>query len=238
VAQTWADDFNIRAGANGTSSLASVFFDGNNIPPGENLWIWVYGDYVTTGARENDLGVLVTPARLGGSGPGQAGCFEGQCYFGYVGYTESQYSQYSYWRRGYPLCNPTFNGMTARIDEPCQTGTWDPNQTCVAKPCDANHLFGVDGACTVADFSNPDPGGDMRIFHHGCDASAADSGSPLYHKHPSLGWVILSAQTSQECGSTALCPGVPANVLARPMIDTRLTAEYRGWITNFRNMFP
>lgn len=237
---TWSDNYTVRAGANGTSSLASVLINSSNTPPpGEDLWFFAHPDYISTGQREFDFGILVTPKRLAGAGAGQTGCYDGQCWFGYATYSDANTSSYNLSRRGYPICDPTFAGLTARIDEPCQvnapTGT---TRTCTTTPCNPNHLYGPEVTCTAADFTSVDPDGWARILHHGCDASAGDSGSPLYHKHPTLNWLILSVQTAQECGMTTPCPASPANRLARPLIDTRLTPEYRGWITHFRNTYP
>jgi len=240
-AGTFGDDYWVRVGTNGTSTLASVFVNAQNIPAGENLWKFVPSSYISTGQRQYDFGILVIPARLGGSGTGQAGCYDGQCWLGWFTYADSSMQGLDLWRRGYPRCDPTFasDGVTPRIDEPCQTGTYDPNQTCTNKPCNANHLYGPDSSCTVADFTSPDPDGWNRIVHHGCDASAGDSGSPLYHKNTTYDdWVVLSVQSSQRCGATSLCPSSPANEKARPLIDVRITLEYGGFISYYRNLYP
>ncbi len=170
---------------------------------------------------------------------GQAGCLGGQCWFGWYTYPDDEMGAFDMDRRGYPRCDPTFTTSgTARIDEPCQTGTWDPNQTCTAKPCNPNHLYGPEFQCNVADFQSADPDGWNRQLHHGCDASAGDSGSALFHQRSNGNWVIVSVQTTQECGATSLCPSSPTSTWVRPMIDTRITPEYSGYISYFRDLYP
>lgn len=234
------DDYTVRAGANGTSEKAEVEIDRDNIPGGQVLWKFAHARYIDEGGSRNDFGILVTPKRLGGSGPDKAGCFDGQCWFGYVTYSDSATSNVKFWRRGYPLCTATTSDGTPRIDEPCQTGDWDASQTCVDKPCDPNHLYGPDVSCSVGEFQSADGSGWNRQFHHSCDASAGDSGSPLYHKNLTFDdWVVVSVQVRQECGATALCADdLPDATKSRPLVDTRLTPEYRGYITHFRNKYP
>ena len=128
---SYYDDYNVRAGANGTAERAEVFIDDDaTLPPGEFLWAFVPPGYVSTGQRQFDFGILVTPESIGGSGAGQAGCYAGQCWFGYVTYSKLNMKSKSYYRRGYPLCS-----WGSRIDEPCQTGTWASYQSCSATPC-------------------------------------------------------------------------------------------------------
>ncbi|MFO7564488.1 MAG: trypsin-like serine protease [Enhygromyxa sp.] len=228
------DDYVVRIGANGTSSLASVTIDKDNIPQGEILWKFVPSGYISTGLWQYDFGILVLPQRVGGSGGGQAGCFDGQCWFGWFTYAAASMQNINFWRRGYPRCS-----VTGRIDEPCQTGTWSSFQSCTTAPCNPNHLYGPSVSCGVGEFEALDPDGWNRVLHHGCDASAGDSGSALYHKNTTYDdWVITSVQTSQECGANALCPSSPASTLARPLRDTRITPEYSGYISYFRNLYP
>lgn len=228
------DDYTVRIGANGTSSLAAVTIDKDNIPQGQILWKFVPPGYISTGLWQYDFGILVVPQRVGGSGGGQAGCFDGQCWFGWFTYSGASMGNINFWRRGYPLCT-----ATGRIDEPCQTGFWSAYQSCTTAPCNPNHLYGPSVSCGVGEFEALDPDGWNRVLHHGCDASAGNSGSALYHKNTDYDdWVITTVQTTQECGSATLCPSSPASTLARPLMDTRITPEYSGYISYFRNLYP
>ena len=232
----FSDDFTLYGGRNGTSNLASVFVDNDNIPPGENLWYWVPSGWLNDGGRENDVGILVIPEDFGE----QVGFFDGQSWFGYVSYSATALQSQTYWNRGYAACDPTFTGGVARIDEPCQTGTWDPYQSCTAKPCNANHLYGDSSSCSVGELESLDGSGYYRILHHGCDASGGQSGAPFYRWDSNLDdWVVAGLHTGGDCGITALnCPDSPDPLYARPGVGIRLTPSYVGSITYFRNQFP
>lgn len=74
---------------------ASVLIDKDDIPAGQVLWLFVPPDYLTTGQRQYDFGIIVTPKQLAGSGAGQAGCFDGKCSFGFATYANTTMSGYN-----------------------------------------------------------------------------------------------------------------------------------------------
>lgn len=207
---TWSDDFAARAGRNGTSNVASVTVDNDNIPSGQVLWYFTPAQYrAETGSTWGyDFGILVVPARIGDT----AG------WMGRVAYSGASLESATIYRRGYPVCDhPT------RTDEPAD--------------CEPHHLYANAAACEVGEFESPDSSGWSRIIHHSCDASAGDSGSSLYVYHsdiPSVTGVHFSSRCEtgpedEECTGTRI---------DRPLAAIRLTPEYRDWIGYFRDLYP
>jgi len=207
---TWSDLFWARAGRNGTSNVAQVFVDSENIPGGQALWYFTPPQYrAETGSTFGyDFGILVVPARLGDT----AG------WMGRVTYSAASLGAATIYRRGYPACD-----VASRTDDPV--------------PCDDHHIYANAAACEVGEFQSVDVDGWSRIIHHSCDASAGDSGSPLYVYHdgtPSVTAVHIASLCEAYPGDNA-CTGT---LVDRPLAATRLTPEYRDWIGYFRELFP
>lgn len=213
--QRWSDDFWVRAGANGTSSVARVFVDNDNIPAGQVLWYFTPSQYrSTTGSTWGfDYGILVVPSRIGDT----------TGWMGRVAYTGTAFAQTSVYRRGYPACTATLPNGTPRIDEP--------------NPCSENHLYASGGTCSLGEYQSVDSSGWSRVVHHSCDASGGDSGSPLYVFHdgaPSVAAVHFASRCEKTTTDVA-CTGTWED---RPLAALRLTPEYRDWIGYFRNKYP
>lgn len=210
TSDTWSDDFWARAGRNGSSSVAQVLVDNDNIPGGQVLWYFTPSQYrAETGSTWGyDFGILVVPARLGDT----AG------WMGRVTYSAASLGAATIHRRGYPVCD-----HATRTDEP--------------SPCDDHHIYANAAACEVGEYESVDADGWSRIVHHSCDASAGDSGSPLYVYHdgtPSVTGVHFFSHCETSPTDEA-CTGTRVD---RPLAATRLTPEYRDWIGYFRELYP
>jgi V8-like Glu-specific endopeptidase len=214
----WTDDVSIRVARNGTSDLGSVLINNDSIPGGQVLWYWVPASYINgssgSDVSEFDIGVVVTPARIGETTGG---------WMGWWVLSQSTLNTQSTWNVGYPACTAFTSSGTPRTDEP--------------NPCSENHLYGDVGTCYPADFTNLDGDDWNRNFRHRCDASAGQSGSPIYLNYNGTGWGVTGVHTTSVCGSTAgnTCS---ASDLVRPLMATRITPEYSGMISYFRNLYP
>ena len=170
------------------------------------------------GAEQYDLGILVVPDRFGD----QLG------WMGYGTLGANDLKARTHLLRGYPFCESetgTSPNNPERIDEP------NPPEGCVI-----NGFYAGD-PCTMASFTKPDPQGWSRRVTHGCDAGAANSGSALYsYMNPADPWVFSVHTKSLKCrfAGDAACTAADTH----PLEATRLTPEYSGWISYFRNMFP
>jgi V8-like Glu-specific endopeptidase len=217
-ADPWTDDVRIRVARNGTSELGSVLIDNDNIPAGQVLWYWVPAPYISASAGTNvseyDISIIVTPARIGETTGG---------WMGWWVLGQSTLDTQSLWNVGYPACVAFTSNGTPRIDEP--------------NPCSENHLYGDVGTCFPANFTNTDGDGWSRNFRHRCDASAAQSGSPIYLNYNSKGWGVTGVHIASLCGTTSNNP-CSASDLVRPLLGTRITPEYSGVISYFRNLYP
>ena len=207
---TWSDNFWARAGRNGTFEVAEVFVDNDNIPNGQILWYFTPSQYRSeVGSTWGyDFGILVVPGRIGDT----AG------WMGRVSISAANLGGYDVFRRGYPGCD-----VASRTD--------DPN------PCDDHHLYGNTATCSTGEYESLDSSGWSRIVHHSCDASAGDSGSPLYvyfNDMPSV-WAV---HTTSECETSPTDDDCVGSQINRPLAATRLTPEYRDWISHFRNIYP
>jgi hypothetical protein len=202
---------------NGTSSLGSVLINNDSIPGGQVLWYWVPSSYISASSgsnvREFDISIIVTPARIGETTGG---------WMGWWALSQAALDTQSTWNVGYPACNAFTSTGTPRIDEP--------------SPCSENHLYGDVGTCFPASFSDLDGDGWNRTFRHRCDASAAQSGSPIYLNYNGSGWGVTGVHTTSLCGSTAGNPCSAADSV-RPLMATRITPEYSGMISYFRNLY-
>ena len=179
--------------------------------------------------EQYDIGIIVLPDRLGDA-------------VGWMGYwyaSVDALETVTKYNRGYPSCNATADGEP-RIDDPA-----DPDMcggcTTSLTVCSSNHMYGDAGSCSVGNATNTDGDGWNRNVRMSCDASAGHSGSPLYlygdGNVGADGSVYYTAHDIQStCGATAAsssCAGV-----TRVDRLLRLTPEYAGWITSFRNSFP
>jgi len=218
-ADPWADDVWIRVGRNGTSWLDEVYIDNDNIPGGQVLWYWVPGGYISSQHHQYDIGLIVTPRRIGQTTGG---------WMGWWVLNANTLATQSLWNVGYPACTSFTPDGTPRIDEP------NP-----APPdfCRTNHLYGDVNTCAPAQYTNQDGDGWSRNFRHRCDASAGNSGSPVYLNFNGRGWGVTGVHIQSLCGTTA---GNPCNAAdsVRPLRASRVTPEYSGVISFFRNLYP
>lgn len=98
--------------------------------------------------------------------------------------------------------------------------------------------FYAGSSCTVAALSVPDPSGWNRRATHGCDAGAANSGSAAYMYFPGdpVPTVTGIHTMSTKCRFVGDAPCTAADT--HTLVMTRITPEYRGWISYFRKLFP
>lgn len=218
TSNTWAGTFTVTPGrAGGNWSYGNV-----QVPaPGFNWyftpWQWRVANVNDPG--QYDVGILVLAERLGD----QTG------WMGYATFTDSATQQSTVYNRGFPWCNATDQNGNPRTDD---VGD-DPNSGLV---CVDRHLWGDPSACSIGNFHARDPQNWARRFDHSCDASAAMSGSPLY-RYFNGAPVVIAVHTNSLCGKTAGDVACTATD-ARPLRATRLTPEYRDWISYFRNWKP
>ena len=142
--------------------------------------------------------------------------------------TSSYLQSTSIYNRGFPWCNAVTNNGTPRTDDP-----GDPGSTVVCTP---QHLYGDANTCDLGNFSMQDPEGWSRRVRHSCDASAGQSGSPLYLYREGVP-AVTAIHTHSSCGMTAASTPCTAQD-NRPLTATRITAEYKDWIAYFRALRP
>lgn len=216
---TWSSNFAVtpgRAGGNwnyGSSVVPSAGFTWFFTP-----WQWRLAN-PTGGEGQYDMGILILPNRLGD----QTG------WMGYAAITDASIQTNLIFNRGYPWCNATLPNGTPRIDD---VGD-DPASGLV---CNDRHLWGDPSACTTSNFHDRDAQNWARRFDHSCDASAGQSGSPLYGYINSAP-AVIGVHTLSKCGKTATDVSCTVNDI-QPLRATRLTPEYRDWISYFRNWKP
>ncbi len=169
------------------------------------------------GVGQYDFGILVLPQSLGNA-TGWMGWWHG---------TNSFLQSTNIFNRGFPTCNGSANG-TPRTDDPGDPGS---NVVCIE-----NHLYGDPKTCSLGNFTKIDPSGWARRVAHSCDASAAQSGSPLYLYVDGVP-AVTAVHTNSSCGKTAADPACTA-ADARPLTATRITREYSSWISYFRTWKP
>lgn len=214
----WAGGFTLtpgRAGAN--------WAYGQAIAPSPNFtWYFTPEQWrqanPSGGASQYDIGILIIPARLGDQA-GWMGWFYG---------TDNYIGGRTIYNRGYPVCNGTDSNGNARTDDP-----GDPGSSVVCTP---SHLYGDSNTCSVGGFTATDGAGWTRRFAHSCDASAAQSGSPLYF-YLSGDPRVTAVHTTSTCGMIATSPDCTAQS-TRPLAATKITREYSDWIAFFRAWQP
>ena len=210
----WTDDVWILVARNGTSWLDMVYIDNDNIPNGEDLWYWVPAGYVNAPQAQYDISLIVTPRRIGMTTGG---------WMGWYVLNATTLATQSLWNVGYPVCDASRPDGMPRIDEPY--------------PCSENHLYGDVNTCSPAQFSNLDGNGWSRNFRHSCDASAGQSGSPIYLNYNGSGWGVTGIHIQSLCGTTSSNP-CNTDDAVRPLRATRITPEYSGVISYFRQLYP
>lgn len=213
AADPWADDVAIRVARNGTSQLGQVTIDNDNIPAGQVLWYWVPQGWINSQHHQYDISVIVTPARIGDTTGG---------WMGWWVLDAATLAGQSLRNAGYPGCNVMLPDGTPRTDEP--------------SPCSENHLYGDVGTCSPATYTNEDGDGWNRSFLHRCDASGGQSGSPVYLNYNNQGFGVTGVHVNSLCGTTAT-NGCSAADAVRPLRATRITPEYGGMISYFRNLY-
>ncbi len=198
-------------------------YGSTKMPPkaGESGWYFVPSGWRAPqkpagGYGQFDWGMVVVPDRLGDT--------VGWMGYGYVA-SEDLKNGSPHLLRGYPYCESETTGAAGnpeRIDEPTI--------------CTKNAFYGG-SPCSVRDFSVPDGDGFSRRVSHGCDASAANSGSAMYmYLGDSKPYVTMIHTTSTTCRFVGdpQCTATDTH----PLVATRITPQYRSYITYFRNMFP
>ena len=216
---TWSSNFFVtpgRAGGNwnyGNSLVPSAGFTWYFTP-----WQWRIAN-PAGGEGQYDVGILILPNRLG----------DATGWMGYAAITDISIQSNLIFNRGYPWCNATLRDGTPRIDD---VGD-DPNS---GLTCNDRHLWGDPTACSTSNFHDRDAQNWARRFDHSCDASAGQSGSPLY-RYINSAPAVIGVHTFSKCGKTATDVSCLATD-AEPLRATRLTPEYRDWISYFRNWKP
>lgn len=222
------------------SRASNVWFSGFNVTPGRAGGSWNYGRslvptppaftwYFTPfqwrqtspsgGALQYDVGVLILPDRLGDS----------TGWMGYAAITDSTVEDSLLFNRGYPWCNAVLGDGTPRTDD---VG----DDAASGLTCNDRHLYGDSSSCSSGNFHSRDAQDWNRRFDHSCDGSAGQSGSPLYRYFNGVP-AVIAVHTFSQCGKTAAdTPCLPAD--ERPLTATRLTPEYRNWISYFRSWKP
>jgi hypothetical protein len=211
----WLTTFTVSPGRDAANVPYST-----SMPPGPGESGWYFTPVGWRAAPANvddqyDFAVVVVPDRLG----------DIVSWMGYGALPSQQLKTGSpLLLRGYPFCESetgTSPGNPERIDEPTT--------------CTINGFY-AGSSCSAGMFSVTDPDGWSRRLTHGCDAGAANSGSPLYVYLNGDPLVVGVHTTSSACAFTTQPPCTAADT--HPLVMTRITPEYRGWISYFRAMFP
>ena len=220
TSNTWSNNFSVTPGRAGNNWN----YDRSVVPSPGFTWFFTPWQWRLAnpagGEGQYDVGILILPQRLGD----QTG------WMGYAAVNDASIQTNLVFNRGYPWCNATLSdGVTQRIDD---VGD-DPTSGLV---CDDRHLWGDPTACTTSNFHDRDAQNWARRFDHSCDASAGQSGSPLY-RYISGAPAVIGVHTFSKCGKTATDVSCTA-ADNQPLRATRLTPEYRDWISYFRNWKP
>lgn len=118
--------------------------------------------------------------------------------FGFGAYTRATLDAATLYHRGYPACS------------------------LAPASCRTNTLMGDTQDCSVPFGESPDGSGWDRIMAHGCDATAGDSGAPLYHYDG--GAKVAGVHTLGNNGTTG------------PNRFRRITPQFYGWMLNFMGL--
>lgn len=179
--------------------------------------------------EQYDFGFIVIPDRLGD----QVGWF-GRWYASIN--TLNTVSKYN---RGYPSCDAG-PAQNPRIDDPA-----DPlacaSCTSNLTVCNPSHMYGDNSSCHLAHPTNIHDGWNRNV-RMTCDASAGHSGSPLYfYGDGSVGEHVGTAYYTGHdiqtvCGAYADSNDCAGQGHADRIL--RLTPEYSGIISYFRQQFP
>lgn len=219
TSNSWAGNYNITPGRAGNNWA----YGRSLIPSGSFSWYftpWQWRQLSPAGgASQYDFGIVVLPDRLGD----QTG------WMGYAVLSDNALTNALVYNRGFPWCNAVDQNGVARTDD---VGD-DPNS---GLSCVDRHLWGDASSCSIGNFHDRDTSQWARRFDHSCDASAGQSGSPLYTY---VGGVpaVIGVHTTSLCGKTAA--DTPCNAGSnRPLRATRITPEYLDWISYFRNWKP
>jgi len=220
TSNTWSNNFFVTPGLAG----GNWSYDRSLVPSAGFTWYFTPWQWRIAnpagGSSQYDVGILILPNRLGD----QTG------WMGYATIADSTIQNSLIFNRGYPWCNATLaDGVTPRTDD---VGD-DPAS---GLTCNDRHLWGDPTACTTSNFHDRDGQNSARRFDHSCDASAGQSGSPLY-RYFNGAPAVIAVHTFSKCGKTAtdvFCTSADNE----PLRATRLTAEYRDWISYFRNWKP
>jgi V8-like Glu-specific endopeptidase len=181
-------------------------------------WQWRQAN-PSGGSGQYDFGIVVLPDRLGD----QTG------WMGYATLGNSDLQNGFVVNRGFPWCNAVDQNGNTRTDD---VGD-DPLS---GLTCQDRHLWGDASSCSIGNFHDLDGDQWARRFDHSCDASAGQSGSPLYTYLNGVP-AVIGVHTTSLCNKTAAdVPCQPTD--QRPLRATRITPEYRAWISYFRNWKP
>lgn len=215
---TWGSNFTVVPGRDASNRPF-----GSTAEPGvPNVTVFTPAQWRNPSATNPDpfdIAIIVVPDRLGD----EVGAM------GYGVLSSGELKSRTHLLRGYPFCESETGGSInnpERIDEP--------------SPCTINGFY-VGDACTVNTFSRADADGWNRRVTHGCDASAANSGSAVYTyvDFPGVGsvpFVSMVHTTSLKCRFTGDSACTAADT--HPLEATRITPEYATWISTIRNMTP
>ncbi len=228
---TFSSQYTIQPGRTATSTPYQTTIPGNQ-GTGKS-WIFVPPQWMQAnpagGTGQYDFGIMVTPDRLANQ-------------FGHLGYgtlSSGALRNRTHLVRGYPWCesesvdDPTTAASEERIDEPDNITPAANGVVPTGAGCRINDFFGGD-ACTVGSFSVQDGDGWNRRVSHGCDASAANSGSAVYSYVDGFGaFVSMIHTTSTACAFLGQNACTAADT--HPLVATRMTPEYTGWVSWFRN---
>lgn len=239
--QTWAVNLVVTPGRNGSDGEFGTTIMTTSPPPGTEVWYFVPDPWLQPNpggqAVQYDFGIIVTPDRIG-ERVSTNGIRLG--WFGYWYAKGNSLRKVDKYNRGYPVCNGFASWVgEARIDDPADPSA-PPNTGTNLARCDSNHLYGDENICSIGGFSNKNKGWN-RNFKHSCDASAGQSGSPIYfYGDGNVGNPGGVYVTGMDVAS--LCGGWPSQKPCRASTRRqdrafRLTPEASDLIMVFRNMF-
>jgi V8-like Glu-specific endopeptidase len=219
TSNTWNGGFNITPGrAGGNWSYDTLVFPSAGFSWYFTPWQWRVAN-PAGGSRQYDIGILVLPQRLG----------EQTGWMGYAAITSSSIQTSLLYNRGFPWCNAVQPDGTPRADDVGDDAT-------SGLVCSDRHLYGDASSCSAGEFAALDGQNWARLMNHSCDASAGQSGSPLY-RYLSSGPAVIGVHTFSACGKTTADVACTLNDV-RPLTATRITPEYRDWISYFRSWKP